>query len=97
MNLDWTAIAIAALGGVLSIVGLLIKRAFGKLDKHMERVESFMEESGKTDVAVAVELKYHGEKFGIYDRAIEDLRERVNTSRLVTEIHGRVCADERRP
>jgi hypothetical protein len=89
-NLDWTAIAIASLGGVMSVVGLLIKRSFGKLDRHMERVERFMEESGKNDVAVALELKHHGEKFAHYQRWLETHEQRLNDQRITQEIHGMV-------
>lgn len=102
-TIDWTALAVAALTAIGTVCAYLLKRSFGKLDAHMTRVEKFIEESGKTDVATALELKHHGEKFAHHQRWLETHEQRLNDQRIATEVHSMVreihergCGDERR-
>lgn len=83
VNLDWTAIAIAAMTLVLGGLGWLGRRLSGRIERHMDEVAKFMVASGKSDVAFELRLDHHEQRF-------TTLEQRVNESRRIGEIHKMV-------
>lgn len=90
MNLDWTAIAVAGLGAVMTVVGWAIRSAFGKLDRHMDKVECFMEESGRNQAVMATEIKNHDQRFSGVERWVQGIENRVNDSHRIRDIQEKV-------
>ena len=95
MEAEWSTWITAALTGVgalmtlvMSVIGWFAKQSFGKLDKHMERVEQFMAESSRSEAVMRTELRHHDEKFAGQERWIQSIEARVNDSRMIGQIHA---------
>ena len=82
-TLDWTAIAVAGLGGVMTIVGWALNRSFGRIDEHMKTVAGFMSQSAKEQAVMANELKNQNHR-------LQSVEQRVNSAVRIEEIHGMV-------
>lgn len=83
-SFDWTAIALGVLTIVMSALGWAGKRFSGKLDKHMDKVEGFMDRSGKNEVRTDERLKH-------LEKEIENRPLIRDTHRMVSDMRSNGC------
>lgn len=91
MNLDWTAIALTALTGVMGLVTWAAKRFSARLDRHMERVDGFMGDAREHRATTNVRLDNAERRQNDFERRLNSAQQIGEIHDMVTDMKGRGC------
>lgn len=79
MTLDWTAIFLAALTALTTVIGWVLRQSFGRVERHMEQAEEFMREYRTAQAIVVTRVD------GI-ERWLQSVEKRVELAGRVQDI-----------